>query len=802
LLDPAGLLGLRALMADRLTGVGAGQRAPLMARVRHADGSWRAIELLVVDRRQDPMVGGLIVTGRDATERMQLAELTVQRSRHVALRAEVAAALAGRGGLGEALLRCCALTLQGLDDAYAAIWTLDEDGATLAGSASVGTGADLDDPTARLALAGSRLGQVAREGQPYVTGDPSTGLLEGDGWAAGRGFVACAAYPLLADGRPLGVLILCGRAPLDTITLEGLATVATATAQNLQRRRLEHQRAESEQRHRSLFAYNPDAVFAMALDGTFSSLNAAAQELSGRSSDDLLGRHFLEIIAPDDHPWVVNRFARAVGGEQQRNLEMGLLRQDGHRLEISVTALPIMVDGQAVGIYGIAKDITVARQAQATLERQALHDALSGLPNRTLLDRRLNEALASGGSPLALLLLDLDRFKEVNDTFGHGHGDELLSQVAARLSASVRATDTVARLGGDEFALLLPGADAAAALAVATGVGTALDAPFTVAGQPLHVDASIGIALYPDHGLDGPALLRQADVAMYVAKGQGQPHALYDAAHDNHSAGRLAMMADLRVAIEVGALTLYYQPKVELATGEVCGVEALVRWSHPTRGMVPPDSFIPLAEVSGLIGPLTRWVLGEAIRQCLLWRDRGQPLNMAVNLSMANLRDPYLVETIAGLLADYGVPPTSLQVEMTEGVVMADPEYTRAVLNRLRALGVGVSIDDFGAGYSSLAYLKRLPADELKVDRSFVQQMGADSRDAAIVTAAVHLGHSLGLRVVAEGVEDAATAAVLAALGCDIGQGYHYSPALPAAALERWLQARAAPTALLSLVAR
>ncbi len=390
---------------------------------------------------------------------------------------------------------------------------------------------------------------------------------------------------------------------------------------------------------------------------------------------------------------------------------------------------------------------------------------------------------------MALLVIDLDRFKDINDTFGHQHGDLLLQQVGARLRQTLSDSETVAHIGGDKFAVLLPAADELAARKVVSALRGALEEAFIVADSPLQVEVSIGVVLYPAHGTTPLTLLRHADTAMYTAKRTHEGYALYDATHDDQSSSRrLALIGALRLAITNNELTLYYQPKVDLKTGTSCSVEALARWQHPTYGFVPPDQFIPLAEQTGLIMPLTHWVLEAAIRQCSDWLRAGLDLGIAVNLSMWNLREATLPETIARLLEQYNVPARLLRLELTESAIMSDTDHALEVLLRLSGLGIRISIDDFGTGYSSLAYLKRLPVDELKIDRSFVQHMAEIETDATIVRSIVTLAHSLGLQVVAEGIEDQATWQMLSALDCDTAQGYYMARPLPTQELEHWLQ--------------
>jgi len=436
-----------------------------------------------------------------------------------------------------------------------------------------------------------------------------------------------------------------------------------------------------------------------------------------------------------------------------------------------------------------------AVQAAEALEHQALHDALTGLPNRTLLHDRLEYALRlveRDATALALLLLDLDRFKVVNDMLGHQAGDALLRQVAARLHGALRTSDTVARLGGDEFAVLLPGADREGAVRVTQTLLAALVAPVTLEEQTVQVGASIGVALAPVQGREAAVLLRHADVAMYVAKRAGSGYAVYDPRQDDDYAGSVPRAEEVRRALATDELTLHYQPLVDLRTGRVTGVEALARWAHPTRGLLAPEAFIPLAEQTGLIVPLTRWVLERALAQGAAWGRAGRPLAVAVNLSVRTVHDAQLPDTLAWLLRRYALAPGGVTLEITESVLMADPPQAHAVLTRLSALGVRVAIDDFGAGYSSLASLKQLPVDAVKIDQSFVQSLGRTAtKDRAIVRSIVELGHNLGLVVVAEGVEEEESWEQVRALGCDAAQGYYVSQPLPAPSLDRWLESSA-----------
>jgi len=428
---------------------------------------------------------------------------------------------------------------------------------------------------------------------------------------------------------------------------------------------------------------------------------------------------------------------------------------------------------------------------QRRIKHQALTDALTGLPNRTLLYDRTGQAMRQADRelvPAALALIDLDRFKEVNDTLGHHYGDQLLVQVGERLQAALRKVDTVARLGGDEFAVLLPRIETRdGASTVAKKLLASLRDPFVLEGLSVDVEASIGVAIYPDHGDDPEELLQRADIAMYTAKETHTGFALFDPRQDQHSPRRLALLGELRRAIEQGQLVLHYQPKVDAHTGQILGVEALARWQHPEQGLVPPDEFIPLAERTGLIGPLTHYVLDEALRQGRQWSDAGHDLSVAVNVSARRLLDLQFPHEVAALLARHQVPAERLVIELTESTIMADPVHALDILTRLNIMGVQLSIDDFGTGYSSMAYLKHLPVHELKVDRSFVSQMLQSSSDAVIVHSTIDLGRNLGLRVVAEGVENALTLQQLDLLGCHAVQGYHISRPIPPDQLASWL---------------
>lgn len=458
---------------------------------------------------------------------------------------------------------------------------------------------------------------------------------------------------------------------------------------------------------------------------------------------------------------------------------------DQHALVRTLWLLAPAAGAVAISAIGLCWGVIVSQNAQLRVraeeaERRSLHDALTGVGNRALLAQELRAWLDDPDPDFALLLVDLDHFKEINDGFGHVAGDEVLRTVARRLQDVSGSRSVVCRMGGDEFALLVP--HAASTERVIAGITSVLSAPIIHQGVDLRIGGSIGHA-HAGPGKDAHAILTEADDALYVAK-----HYVHD--DPAVAAARLRMLHELRTALKYDQFVVYYQPKVDLRTGEVHAVEALVRWDHPTRGLVYPDAFIDTVEESGLMPALTRQVLTESLDQVLAWEQQGWRLTVAVNLSPSALNEATLFEQVTSMLVARGIPPSGLQLELTEEFLMVDLDRSRETLTRLRQAGIEISIDDFGTGYSSLSYLRDLPIDELKLDRSFVFAMTDDARAAALVNAAIALAHSLGLRMVAEGVETSAAYDQLQHFGCDEAQGYFMSRPVPAAELEHWLTAR------------
>jgi diguanylate cyclase (GGDEF)-like protein len=485
-------------------------------------------------------------------------------------------------------------------------------------------------------------------------------------------------------------------------------------------------------------------------------------------------------------------FARTVSRPLQ------VLADGAGRIERGDYISPIVVKqedeiGHLATAFNAMQAAIAAREDQIMF--QSTHDALTGLPNRTRFLSRVSHAIAaskrlaakSGSGPsVGMIVMDVDRFKDVNDTLGHNFGDQLLIEIGRRLEQTIGTSDKVARLGGDEFAVRFTNADATD---IAARVGTAFHAPFVLGDVSIEVNASLGIAIYPDHADDADTLMKRADIAMYEAKKNQAGVAVYDSGRDEHSLRRLSLMMELRQAIAGDELELYYQPKIDIVTARVVHAEALVRWNHPKHGVMRPDEFIPLAEQSGKIGLITKWVIRKAIGQCAAWRREGLDLTVAVNLSALDLFDSELPTFISGLLSDAALPPEKLVLEITESAVMKDATRAQKILADLKRRGLCLAIDDFGTGYSSLAHLKRLPVDELKIDKSFVQNLTESaSDDLVIVRSTIELGHNMGLIVIAEGVETAESWRILKRLGCDMAQGYYMSPPLPVGAIGDWFR--------------
>jgi diguanylate cyclase (GGDEF)-like protein len=524
----------------------------------------------------------------------------------------------------------------------------------------------------------------------------------------------------------------------------------------------------------------------LGVDTIFAVDSAYGGWLAGGSYDPLWALAMLLLATSG---WMPVRRAPVIGANRR-----GLLFPSA----FGAIAVAVLVYGQTVRLNPIAIGLAVLAllaimvrmalllretAALAVSRKLSLTDDLTGLGNRRSFSAEVDAAIAAD-KPFALLMIDLDQFKELNDTLGHQVGDELLRGVGPRLRGAIAASDVVARLGGDEFGVLLRGADTESAGTTARQLRGALARPFALAGISVHVGASVGIAVFPEHARDASELLRHADVAMYGAKRGRTGHEVYASDDDHHSRERLELAGEMRHALADDQLALYYQPAADLATGELIGVEALVRWRHPERGLLAPGAFLPAVEHTALMRELSRRVLAMAICQAGAWFRLDRPWRVAVNLSATDLLDRSLVDDVSALLRRYGTPARRITLEVTESVLMTDPVRAMEVLGKLRGLGLSVALDDFGTGWSSLTHLQRMPVDEIKIDRSFVAAMATEANSAAIVSSTVDLAHALGLRVVAEGIEDEATWTRLRAVGCDAAQGYHLSRPLPPGELE------------------
>ena len=557
----------------------------------------------------------------------------------------------------------------------------------------------------------------------------------------------------------------------------------------------------SEGRLSSLLSLSADWIWEQDAELRFTYFSDGIEAATGISPTLLIGRQRLASDDYDAPADAVAAYEACIDGRKAfRDFTYGYRRTDGVQRYIRISGEPVFDDGgNFQGYRGVGRDVTEVTIAERKVHELARYDSLTNLPNRNMflgeLDRTITRARRHD-EKFAVCFVDLDRFKVINDTLGHDAGDELLKVMAERLGGAVREGDLVARLGGDEFVVLLRGEfDAADLDSVAQKALAAIGEPVVIHGCSFLVTGSIGVALFPADGQDAATLLRRADAAMYLAKDRGKNNVqVYTAALADTAARQFELETALRLALSRNELLLHYQPKIEIASGRMLGVEALVRWAHPTRGLVPPGDFIPLAEERGLIVPIGRWVIQAACRQIRDWRSAGlRAPSVAVNLSARQFVSDTLVEDLVHALALYGLAPPDLEVELTESVLMADPQRANEVLGQLHAMGVRISIDDFGTGYSSLSYLKRFPAHTVKIDRSFISGLPSDPDDTAITQAVIAMAHSLGLTVVAEGVETAEQLDLLRHMGCDEAQGYLLGRPMPAADLQARLEPAAAP---------
>ncbi|MEO8628289.1 MAG: EAL domain-containing protein [Betaproteobacteria bacterium] len=574
----------------------------------------------------------------------------------------------------------------------------------------------------------------------------------------------------------------------DQVEVRGLLR---AVRYAIERKSMEEALFEEKERAQVTLNSIGDAVICTNVSGNISFLNRVAEDVTGWTRQEAENRPTTEVFricdAATREP-IPNPFERAVAKDHAVHLPPNsfLTRRDGLEIPIEDTVAPIHDRaGRPAGAVIVLRDVSAARAMALQLTHSAQHDVLTGLPNRMLLNDRISQAIAltpRHKKKVAVLFLDLDGFKHINDSLGHSTGDKLLQSIATGLVYSVRVSDTVSRQGGDEFVVLLSEVEHADdAATMAKRLLQAVAADHSIDQHDLHVSASIGVSVYPDDGLDAETLIKNADTAMYQAKANGHhTYQFFKPAMNVRAVERQTIEGSLRRALERQEFTLHYQPKISLITGVITGAEALLRWTHPIRGMVFPDQFIPVAEECGLIVPIGRWVLLEACKQAQAWMEAGlPPVTMAVNISAIEFRDENFVEGVCASLHDTGLDPTFLEIELTESVLMKRAESASSILEALRETGIQVAIDDFGTGYSSLSYLQKFPIDALKIDQSFVRQITSAPDQTTIVTAVISLGRSLKLRVVAEGVETQEDLSFLRSHQCDEAQGFYFSRAVP-----------------------
>ena len=619
-------------------------------------------------------------------------------------------------------------------------------------------------------------GRVWESGAPVLMPDLADDSLRSVA-AVAVGLRGVVGFPVRSGRRVVGMISLHTWAPreLDEGLIGVMNDVGSQIGEFVERKRAEVALQESEKRMRSVLDNVSDGLATIDQNGVIESANPAVSKLFGYGEQELIGQRADILIATTHRSAFDNYLERRLAIESAQS---GAHETMGKRKNGSLFPLEFVVSSMHVGarhlFIATLRDISERKAQTDALEYQALHDALTGLPNRSLFGDRLRQALLGARrnqKMFGVLLLDLDRFKDINDALGHDRGDSLLQEVTARLRGVLRATDTIARLGGDEFAVLTTDAKHPEdVMGTARKILASLEGPFAIGDQMVETGASIGIAMYPIHGDDPGTLLRRADVAMYVAKRSGGGYAMYQPEQEAQTLRRSGLAGELRRSIPQGELVLHYQPQVTLATGGIASVEALVRWNHPREGLMPPDRFIPMAEDTGIIHPLTAWVIDAALDQLCKWLAQGLDISVSLNVSPRNIEDHSLEEMVARALGSFKVDPSRLTLEITEGVAMA--AAASKALHRLHEIGVRLALDDFGTGYSSLLYLMRLPVNEIKIDRSFVSALATDPDSGAIVRSAVGLGHNLGLRVVAEGLQDRMAEAILVEAQCDAAQGF------------------------------
>ncbi|MCA1029756.1 EAL domain-containing protein [Bacillus timonensis] len=534
---------------------------------------------------------------------------------------------------------------------------------------------------------------------------------------------------------------------------------------------------ENQEQFTSLFNHNPDAVFSFDLEGNIIHANKVVEELTGYSYNELLFKHFSSLVKEEDVEKILSFYHKVLIDQTENEIDVKLIRKNGSVAEVRVTSVPIVLEENTIGSFGIVKDITESTRAQEKINYLAYYDELTGLPNRRLFMKTLVDMVEENRS-FSIVNLDFDRFKRLNDLFGHAYGDKVLMEIANRLKATLPRDYQIARMGGDEFNIIIPRGRVQSISDVASKLVEQFREPLKVRGQDCLLTASIGIANYPEHSRDIDSIVKFAEIAMYHVKEKGSNgYQIYDDGMNDKTIDKINLENELRSAIHNGELTLYYQPKMDVSVDKLIGTEALVRWNHPIKGMISPGEFIPLAEETGLIVSLERWVLRDVCRKIKQWEELNYDFGrVAVNISFLHFYQEDLVDTLKSIMKESGIQPSRLELEITESTMMNNEAETNKTLQQIRDLGIVISMDDFGTGYSSLGYLHKLSIDRLKIDRSFIMDIHTNE---AIVTTIIAMAKHLQLKVLAEGVETIEQLSILKRLGCTEIQGFYFSRPLP-----------------------
>ncbi|OQZ01590.1 MAG: hypothetical protein B6D35_02770 [Candidatus Brocadia sp. UTAMX2] len=737
--------------------------------------------------------GVIMSIWRDITEQKQ-AMLLMEQMRITTFLKDVGIALTRGNTLQETLYHCADAVVSNLDAAFARIWVLNKEKEVLELQASAGMYIHIDGPHGRIPVGKFKIGLIAREQKPILTNAVFDDThISNKEWARQEGMVAFAGYPLIIEDRLVGVLAMFARKKLPEFTIRALAAVADVIALGIVHKQDEEELRKSEIRFRTIFDNANDGILMVDIETKkFYAGNKRVCQMFGYTSEEIRNVSVMDIYPRRDSLYLLEHFEKYVRREIVQAEDMPVKRKDGSVFYADINTSLITFAGKTY-LMGILRDVTERRQTEEKIRHLAFHDALTALPNRLLFADRLNLALAHAHRTkemLAVLFLDLDRFKIINDTLGHTVGDQLLRGVADRLKNCVREDDTIARLGGDEFSLLLPGITREEdVIRVAHKIIEILKKPWTIDGYELYVTASLGIVLYPNDGRDAETLLKNADSAMYYAKEQGKNnYQFYTATMHAESLRKMIMERDIRRALERNEFTVHYQPFVNSITGQIVGMEALIRWQHPQRGLILPEEFLPLAEDTRLIVSIDEWVLRSVCIQNKTWQDAGfQPGYIAVNLSAHTFQQRNITGIIIAILKETKLDPRFLGLEITEGIAMQDIETTIHKVREMGDLNIQIAIDDFGTGFSSLSYLKKFPVNKLKISPHFIKDIVGNQKDKIIVSSIVALAQGLHFGVVAEGVENRDQLVALQQLECDELQGNLFCHPLSAEMIEKTL---------------